>query len=587
METESTQAESRSLKRSGSTASRASQRLASPRNEALDSISEELQRPEVETGKQRQGANVSDRNPPSATMKAESTNVGRPALAPIKKQENKDFVDIALTQLDGNDPESPSSRDFEKPRYVSSQSYILPTFEDKATNFSDSIKQNPLDNVGGDGVQYRNMRWWQAGMLMVAETISLGILSLPAALSVLGLIPGLVLLAVLGAMASYTGYVIGQFKIKHPHVQSFGDAGEILFGAVGREVFGFGGLLFIVFVMASHVLTFSIMMNAISSHAACTIIWMVVGTILSLALTLPRTRGNLSHYCIASFISVIGAVFITMVGVGITKPGFAPGTNISSYSLFPAPNIEFHKGFAAVSNIIFAYAGHVAFFGFISEMREPTDFPKALALLQTSDILMYILSAVVIYFFAGDTVKSPALDSASPIVRKVAYGVAMPTIVIAGVVNGHVAVKYLYVRLLKNRKDNMMHQRTFKAYGIWALICSVLWLLAWVIGEGVPVFHDLLGLSSALFASWFTYGLSGMFWLHMNMERKGRRITLKNGWTWEKMVAFAVSCLNVLVGATICVVGLYTSGKSIAISNVTIQPFSCADNSNVSFFKSD
>ena len=424
-------------------------------------------------------------------------------------------------------------------------------------------------------------------MLMVAETISLGILSLPAALSVLGLIPGLVLLAALGAMASYTGYVIGQFKIKYPQVQSFGDAGEILFGAIGRELFGFGGLFFIIFVMASHVLTFSIMMNAISSHAACTIVWMVVGTILSLALTLPRTLGNLSYYCIASFISVIGAVFITMVGVAITKPGFIPATNISSYALFPAPNTEFHKAFSAVANIIFAYAGHVAFFGFISEMREPTDFPKALALLQTSDILMYIVSSVVIYFFAGSTVKSPALDSASPIVRKVAYGIAMPTIVIAGVVNGHVAVKYLYVRLLKDRKDKIMHQRTFKAYGIWALICAVLWLLAWIIAEGVPVFHDLLGLTSALFASWFTYGLSGMFWLQMNMERKGWRITMKKGWSWKKIVPFAVNCMNVLAGATICVVGLYTSGKSIAISNNTTKPFSCVDNQGMSFVKSE
>jgi amino acid permease len=57
-------------------------------------------------------------------------------------------------------------------------------------------------------------------MLMVAETISLGVLSLPAALSVLGIIPGLILIVFLGILASYTGYVIGQFKIRYPHVHS-------------------------------------------------------------------------------------------------------------------------------------------------------------------------------------------------------------------------------------------------------------------------------------------------------------------------------------------------------------------------------
>ena len=33
------------------------------------------------------------------------------------------------------------------------------------------------------------------------------------------------------------------------------------------------------------------------------------------------------------------------------------------------------------------------------------------------------------------------------------------------------------------------------------------------------MFNDLLSLISALFASWFTYGLSGIFWLYLNYGR--------------------------------------------------------------------
>ena len=136
------------------------------------------------------------------------------------------------------------------------------------------------------------------------------------------------------------------------------------------------------------------------------------------------------------------------------------------------------------------------------------------------------------------------MDSASIVVRKAPYGVAMPTIVIAGVVNGHVAVKCLYVRLFRNSEDKIMHQKTWKAYGIWALICAVLWLVAWIIAEGVPVFNDLLGLTSALFASWFTFGLSGIFWLHLN----------RGNWfgNWKKMVLFGANTLNLVLG--LCVV---------------------------------
>jgi hypothetical protein len=66
------------------------------------------------------------------------------------------------------------------------------------------------------------------------------------------------------------------------------------------------------------------------------------------------------------------------------------------------------------------------------------------------------------------------------------------------------------VRLFRNSEDDIMHQKNFKAYGFWVLVCAVLWTLAWVIAEGIPVFNDLLGITGALFASWFTFGVSGI-----------------------------------------------------------------------------
>jgi amino acid permease len=387
-------------------------------------------------------------------------------------------------------------------------------------------------------------------MLMVAETISLGLLSLPAALAVLGIIPGLILIVFLGILSSYTSYVIGQYKIRYPHVHSMADAGEMLFGGIGRELFGFGQLFFIVFIMAAHILSFSIMMNAITSYGTCTVVFMVVGTIVSLIFTLPRTMGNLSYYCFASIASIIAAVLITMVGVSITKPGLDPISHVQKVEkvdLFAPANVRFHQGFLATINIVFAYAGHVAFFSFISELRDPKRFPKALALLQCSDIAMYIIASVVIYYYAGTNVASPALDSASPIIRKVASGVAIPTIIIAGVINGHVSVKYLYVRFFRNSQEDIMYQKTLRVYGLWVLICAALWSIAWVIAEGIPVFNDLLGITGALFVSWFTYGVSGILWLQMNMKRTGWRIAPSGSWTWRNAPLFLVNLGNILV----------------------------------------
>ena len=63
---------------------------------------------------------------------------------------------------------------------------------------------------------------------------------------------------------------------------------------------------------------------------------------------------------------------------------------------------------------------------------------------------------------------------------------------IAGVVFGHVASKYIYVRLW--RGSPQMHTNSLSAVGSWVAIALGVWVIAWVIAESIPVFNDLLSL---------------------------------------------------------------------------------------------
>jgi hypothetical protein len=69
------------------------------------------------------------------------------------------------------------------------------------------------------------------------------------------MVAGIILVVGLGAIATATGYAIGSFKLRYPHVHNMADAGEILAGPIGREVLGAAQVIFIVFLCASHVLT--------------------------------------------------------------------------------------------------------------------------------------------------------------------------------------------------------------------------------------------------------------------------------------------------------------------------------------------
>lgn len=112
-------------------------------------------------------------------------------------------------------------------------------------------------------------------------------------------------------------------------------------------------------------------------------------------------------------------------------------------------------------------------------------------------------------------------------------------IIIAGVINGHIAFKYVYIRIF--RGTDRMHKRDWLAISSWVGIGLFLWVLAWIIAEAIPVFSNLLSLITALFASWFTFGLSGMFWLYMN---KGLWFSSP-----RKIALSLLNVFNIVVGA--------------------------------------
>jgi amino acid permease len=407
-------------------------------------------------------------------------------------------------------------------------------------------------------VKYRTMEWWHAALVMIAETISLGILSLPSSMAGLGLVPGVILIIGLGAVSTYTGYVFWQFKMRFPHVHNIADVGEIFLGPIGRELGGLLQTIYLIFIMGSHLLTWTIALNTITNHATCTIVFSVIGLLLQAVLTIPRTLKSVSYLSIFAFISIFAAVMVTMVSVGVTRP---------DPTVYATVTTSFASAFSSVMNIIFAFGGHVAFFSFISELKDPRDFPKALYTLQIVNTSLYVIAAVVIYRFAGPGVASPALGSGSHLIRKITYGISIPTIVIAGVIYGHVASKYIYVRLFRGTRH--LHERTLLSYGSWIGILFALWTVAWIIAESVPVFNNLVGLIAALFASWFTYGLAGFMWIYLNWGGLGKN--------WKKIALTVVNLLIFALGAASCGLGLYASGLAIS-QDKSGASWSCADN---------
>lgn len=117
-------------------------------------------------------------------------------------------------------------------------------------------------------------------------------------------------------------------------------------------------------------------------------------------------------------------------------------------------------------------------------------------------------------------------------------------------VNGHVGLKYIYVRIF--RKSGRMHKNDWVSVGSWIGIGVTCWVIAWIIGEGIPSFSNLVSLISSLFASWFSFGLPGAYWLHMNY-----------GQWWSSPRKCALTIINMLIfaigGAMVSFYSLFSS----------------------------
>ena len=125
--------------------------------------------------------------------------------------------------------------------------------------------------------------------VLIAETTSLGVLGLPQAVKNVGLIPGLILINTLYPLLWYTGIVVYQFTLRYPHIRSFADGLKQVFGRWGCYI-GIGmQVVYLLFVMAAHIVGFSLMLSTVTGDGACKFGYKVVAMGLYLLMTIHRT----------------------------------------------------------------------------------------------------------------------------------------------------------------------------------------------------------------------------------------------------------------------------------------------------------
>lgn len=134
------------------------------------------------------------------------------------------------------------------------------------------------------------------------------------------------------------------------------------------------------------------------------------------------------------------SVLTLTIAVGVQdRPAAAPTTGVFHSNWKGVGHPTFEAAISACSSIVFAWAGTPAFFQIASEMRVPEKYTKSLLLCQSVVGITYVVIGVVVYYYCGSFVASPALGSAGPLLKKICYGIALPGLCVSTLLFVHVS----------------------------------------------------------------------------------------------------------------------------------------------------
>lgn len=317
---------------------------------------------------------------------------------------------------------------------------------------------------------------------------------------------------------------------------AIGDFGYQVFrkSRIAYEFTGFMLLANNILLIGFHILTAAKILNTLSDHSLCTVIFSAIATLMGIVMSMPRTLKHVSymsmfsgqyitlsktspfrlfadHRYSAFAASCMGlAILLFVVFAGIEDAplygynGEYPTDGLVKTYTFPLPGTTWVQCMNAVLNITFLWVPQILFPTFIAEMERPQDFPKSLAVLTAISAILFIIPPSIGFRYLGQYSTAPAFGSLGVVAyKKASFSFVIVTTLVIGVIYANVCAKFVYFRVMGNSRH--AHSNTVTGWGIWAVVIASIWSIAFIFSEVVPSMGDFLALMSAAFDSFFGF----------------------------------------------------------------------------------
>lgn len=369
-------------------------------------------------------------------------------------------------------------------------------------------------------------------------------------------------------MAGVGGWLLWQMfmgldSFQYP-VKSYGDLAYRTYGPIARYACVFMQTVILIcqvgVILISNGEALSQAAKFKLCYAICVLVWALAGFFMGQIRTLQRFAW------IANFAVWINLliIFITMGVAANSPPLYSGSTGSAGYSVnpdlvtpdaagnypavttsagLPDPN-NFGASINGLMQAVYAYGGAMLFVEFMSEMRQPRDFLKAMWGAQLFIYLVYMFYGCFIYGYQGQYVLTPSYLGMSPYNWQTAgNSLAMTSAIIAAALYGNIGLKgksnhsssptpvHLPYRLLTTWLSTVVYNNVFVEFFafpplnvrsgkiVWAAIVPVYWSLAFVLGAAIPDFAGFTSIVAATCILQFTYTFPPFLHLAYNIKK--------------------------------------------------------------------
>jgi len=431
-----------------------------------------------------------------------------------------------------------------------------------------------LSDEKGTGLAASSLRtasWLSVFYLLTTDV--LGPTSAPWAVSQLGYLPGSIIFISLGAVAAYTGFVLWWLFLKldtaDTPVRNYADIADRLFGRWARHsvnVFQSVQLLFNVSVI---ILGNAQGLSQVVQHRLCFVLLSLIWTALGCGVGQIKSLKNFGFLANASIWMNLFVVFATMAVSAYTEPNYDAALQQNGVPRGPIITNEFistpfNQQLVAVMQIVYSYGGAMMFIEFMSEMKNPREFWKALTAALSVITACYLVFGLYLYSNQGQFVINPANQGLSPYSWQTATNiVSLVSALIAAGLYGNVGMKVIYqsivLDLLRGPDLNSIRGRY-----VWTGLVFGYWSVAFVVASAIPQLSNVSALVAALCIMQFTYTLPPLFQLAYDIQSDGASWRLD----WKQKLFhrwwFKLFNLVLTLGALACSgLGMYSAVEAM------------------------